>query len=127
MHGKCPRCREGYMFKHSVFGFKFAEMHERCPKCGLHYEVEKGFYWGAMYISYAFSVAIFVTAFFATKILMDEPSLKNYIINTLTPIILLVPVSFRASRVLMLHLFGGVDYDENAALKRENNTSEISA
>ncbi|MEY4912742.1 MAG: hypothetical protein RL025_569, partial [Bacteroidota bacterium] len=36
-------------------------MHQDCPHCGFHFEIEPGFFWGAMYISYAFSVAVSVT------------------------------------------------------------------
>jgi uncharacterized protein (DUF983 family) len=112
--GKCPRCREGKMFEHTVFSVNFMDMHENCPKCGLHYEVEKGFFWGAMYFSYALTVAIFIAGFFGTRLLIDAPTLTDFLRNILIPIVLFAPASYRISRILMLHLFGGVDYDENA-------------
>jgi hypothetical protein len=35
-------------------------MHEDCPHCGFHFEIDPGFFWGAMQISYIFSVTISV-------------------------------------------------------------------
>ncbi len=107
------------MFKHTVFNVNFMDMHENCPKCGLRYEVEKGFFWGAMYFSYAITVAIFITGFFGTRILMTAPTLADFLRNILIPIVLFAPASYRISRILMLHLFGGVDYDENAVKNKE--------
>ena len=40
-------------------------MHQDCPHCGFHFEIEPGFFWGAMYISYAFSVAVSVALGFS--------------------------------------------------------------
>jgi hypothetical protein len=31
-------------------------MHERCPRCGLRYQREPGYFLGAMYISYFLSI-----------------------------------------------------------------------
>ncbi|MFK7807583.1 MAG: DUF983 domain-containing protein [Saprospiraceae bacterium] len=51
---KCPRCREGDLFYTSTFAFKRPfDMPERCPKCNLNYTPEPGFFYGAMFISYA--------------------------------------------------------------------------
>jgi hypothetical protein len=47
------------MFTHSPFNLgKFDDMYEYCPICHFRYEVELGFDWGAMYISYGLSVSI---------------------------------------------------------------------
>ncbi|WP_255517967.1 DUF983 domain-containing protein [Fulvivirga sp. M361] len=89
---------------------KFHKMNPDCPNCGLHFEREPGFFFGAMYISYAFSVAIFVTVGVALTVLGDYP-LYVYLIGIIGSVILLLPVSFRYSRILFLHLFGGVKFD----------------
>jgi uncharacterized protein (DUF983 family) len=61
IQAKCPRCHRGDMFTHAAFNIrKFDQMHEHCPVCNFRYEIELGFFWGAMYISYGFSVAIVV-------------------------------------------------------------------
>ncbi len=120
LKGKCPRCREGDMFKYSLFSFRFSTTHERCPVCNLRYEIEPGFFWGAMYISYAFSVAIVAAVIIGTTVLMPEPAYWNYIVNVLIALLLFSPVSFRYARVLMLHLFSGVKYDPKIEKKEEN-------
>jgi uncharacterized protein (DUF983 family) len=59
VNARCPHCHEGRLFKFKWWNvFNFAQMHENCPACGVRYEVEPGFFFGAMYLSYAFSVGI---------------------------------------------------------------------
>ena len=51
---KCPRCHEGDLFETSTFSFqKSFEMPDQCQHCGQSYMPEPGFYYGAMFISYA--------------------------------------------------------------------------
>ena len=45
-NGKCPRCRDGNIFKTAVFAFNnFTKMNQHCPNCNLNFEVEPGFFW----------------------------------------------------------------------------------
>lgn len=92
---------------------KFHKMNADCAHCGLHFEREPGFFFGAMYISYAFSVALFVAVGIGLSVLGDFP-LYVYFISIVLAVILFLPFSFRYSRILFLHLFGGVRYDPNA-------------
>jgi len=109
--GKCPRCRQGDMFPYSMLNLsRFTQMNKMCPVCGLQFEREPGFFFGAMYISYAFSVAVFVAVGVALSVLGDYP-LHYYLIGVVVAIILLFPFMFRYSRILFLHFFGGVDFD----------------
>ena len=39
-------------------------MHEDCPHCGHHFEKEPGFFLGAMYVSYALTIAEGATMYF---------------------------------------------------------------
>lgn len=110
---KCPRCRKGEMFKHKLLSTKFMAMHKNCPVCGLEFEVEPSFFQGAMYVSYAFSVAMFITVFIFTTIVFNKPNIEVYLINISTVVILSVPFLFRYSRSIYLHLFGGVTYNPN--------------
>jgi hypothetical protein len=109
--GKCPRCRKGNMFPYSMFRIsKFMNMNKECPVCHLFFEREPGFFFGAMYISYAFSVAIFISVGVILSFLGDYP-LHYYLIGVCLSIILLFPFMFRYSRILFLHFFGGVRYE----------------
>ncbi len=110
---RCPRCRRGPLFTHSALNLtKFTEMPAACPVCSLNYEPEPGFYWGAMYISFAFSTAIMLVIGFAVYHLLDDPDTWVYILAVAIVSLALTPWSLRYSRTLMLYFFGGVEYDE---------------
>ncbi|MDX2301638.1 MAG: DUF983 domain-containing protein [Microscillaceae bacterium] len=118
IQAKCPQCREGNMFS----GFNHTNKH--CPVCGLRFEREPSFFYGSMYISYAFSVAIVLTVGFTTNILGNDPPLWVYMVAITVAILLASPLSFRYSRTLMLHLFGGVKYKPNYLEELQNKLKE---
>lgn len=110
---KCPRCRTGKMFPYSPFSLKrFHEMNEYCEVCKLRFETEPGFFYGAMYVSYAMVAAIFLSEWFLLYLLGLA---KSNGITYLVPItvVLLLPFIFRYSRVIFLHVFGGIKFDES--------------
>ncbi|RPD50336.1 DUF983 domain-containing protein [Hymenobacter sediminis] len=93
-------------------------MPEACPVCGQAYEPEPGFYWGAMYISFAFSTGIMLVVGFAVYYLLNDPDTWVYITAVAIFALLLTPLSLRYSRTLMLYLFGGIRYDARYAASR---------
>ncbi len=118
---KCPRCREGDMFSSSAFSLtKFADMPSHCPACNLRYAREPSFFDGAMYISYAFSVAIVVTFGVATYIIGGDPDVWVYLTVISIAILFFFRFTFRYARTLMLHLFGGVSYDPESIERHES-------
>lgn len=109
--GKCPRCRQGDMFKTSLLNLrKFSEMHADCPSCGYHFEEEPGFYYGAMYVSYALSVGIFLTTSFVLYFVFNDPELNVYLITVAVVALLLFPLTYRYSRILFTYIFGASKY-----------------
>jgi uncharacterized protein (DUF983 family) len=111
--GKCPRCRQGNMFVkpiHSIVGFQ--KMHEHCPYCGLRFAVEPGFFFGAMYVSYAFTVGILFGTGIVLYHLFGDPPLWVYLVTVPLIVLLTTPYIFKYSRILFLYLFGGVKFDE---------------
>lgn len=109
---KCPRCRRGNMFSYSAFNLtKFDKMPESCPVCGLRYEIEVGFYWGAMYISYGLSVGLILVVGVLLYYLANDPPTWVYLLVVTGVIFISSPFLFRYARVLMLYLFGSVGYD----------------
>ncbi|MDV3308507.1 MAG: DUF983 domain-containing protein [Cyclobacteriaceae bacterium] len=111
LQGKCPRCRQGDIFTYPVSKLsKFNVMNARCPHCDVMLQPEPGFYQGAMYVSYAFAVALIVTIGIVLYIAGDPPEWV-YITAIIALTILLAPVNYRASRILYLHLFGGIKFD----------------
>jgi uncharacterized protein (DUF983 family) len=95
---RCPRCRKGRIFR-GVFA-----MNDPCPVCGLLFQREEGYFLGAMYISFAASVAILSALFFTASALL--PDWGSYLVALLTTVLYLplTPALFRYSRVLWIYL-----------------------
>ncbi|NVJ86171.1 MAG: DUF983 domain-containing protein [Algoriphagus sp.] len=109
--GKCPKCREGNMFPVPIVSFrKLTEVNKTCSVCNASFQPEPSFYDGAMYISYAFSVALFITVFVAINILIEKPELWMYLSTIISLNLLLVPVMLRYSKVLYLYGLGKLKY-----------------
>jgi uncharacterized protein (DUF983 family) len=120
LEARCPRCREGRLFTHPWWNItKFDRMHTNCPHCNVRYEVEPGFFYGAMFVSYGFSVGVLIALGAAIYVLFDDPEniWTGYIIPITVVSLLMVPFNFRASRVLFLHLFSGLRYQPELADK----------
>lgn len=115
LHAKCPQCRRGEMFTHSLINLtKFNKMHATCPHCGVRLEPEPGFYQGAMYVGYGFTVAVTIAVFIVVY-LLDIHSMWTPVALVVSIMILLVPANYRYSRVLYLYMFGGIKYDPTIA------------
>ena len=104
IHAKCPRCRRGKIFSGPMYGFKFQKTNEFCSHCGMRFEVEPGYFYAAMYVSYAFNIAQMVILAMLTFYLsgkLESPWL--YIGVILTGTFILSPFNYRYSRVILLH------------------------
>lgn len=109
--GKCPRCREGDIFTYPIRRLsKFNVMNHECPYCGVRLEPEPGFYQGAMYVGYAFTVGFIVVIGLILYLLVD-PADWVYISAIIGFMILFAPLNYRYSRILYLHFFGGIKYN----------------
>lgn len=86
-------------------------MPARCAVCYLTLEPEPGFYWGAMFVSYVFSVACFMAGGVGTYYLLGNPDtwVCALVITSLAALTSLT--ALRYSRVIMLYLFGCIAYD----------------
>lgn len=110
---KCPQCRRGNMFKHKATDIRrFAEMNEFCPACGLRFEIEPGFFWGAMYVSYALTTSLMLVTCGILVWGFDDPDLWVYIVCIVAVVFLMLPWTFRYSRMLMLYLFSPVRFNK---------------
>ena len=69
LRNKCPRCGKGDLFCHAnaYNPRETANMHGTCPSCGEDFEREPGFYFGAAYVSYALTVALWIALLVALK------------------------------------------------------------
>lgn len=77
-------------------------MSASCSECGLTFEPEAGYFAGAMYISYAMSVAL--SAPLTLWLLMLSFPAWAIIALTALELALLLPPVFRYSRVMWLHI-----------------------
>ncbi|MHC2991216.1 hypothetical protein OB13_06280 [Pontibacter sp. HJ8] len=103
---KCPRCREGNMFpKGTLYTTRFADMHRNCPCCGQAYEPEPGYYYGAMYVSFGFNVAIFLVSLFILYQFVSEVTMAMMMGIVGVVVIGFLPIIFRLSRVLWINIF----------------------
>ena len=117
---RCPRCREGLMFKskNSIKRLSLShilDMPDACPECGQRFELEQGFWYGTGYVSYALAIAVSVATFVAWMVLIGVSTDDNRIFYWLGAngvlLVLLQPWLMRLSRVIYLYFF--VRYDEN--------------
>ena len=105
---RCPRCRKSPLFSEPFELSKPIDMPYACITCGLRYEPEPGYYFGAMFISYILSCSL----------LLPIALLLNFYteigINTIMAIIIFIgAVLFmkilRLSRSLWIHIMIGYD------------------
>lgn len=107
----CPQCRKGKLFSVSMFSYrKLSDINKSCKVCGANFNPEPDFYYGAMYISYAFSVALVITALTAINVLVEVPQLWMYLSVVVVLNLLLLPVMLRYSKVLYLYGLGKLKY-----------------
>lgn len=103
---KCPRCSEGNLFlTRNPYNFSnIDKMPDNCPNCGQKYWIEPGFYYGAMYVSYALTIALSVAVFVAMTVLWHF-DIKWYLGLNFTAMAILFPLIFRLSRSIWIHIF----------------------
>lgn len=105
LHCKCPRCRRGNLYVGGAYQFGSRKILDKCAHCGLHYEIEPGYFYAAMYVSYALNVAEAVTLGVGTYILTHNTTAPwLYIGVILAGCFILAPLNFRYARVILLFL-----------------------
>jgi uncharacterized protein (DUF983 family) len=106
VNAKCPRCREGNMFpKGTLYSAKFADMNDHCPCCGQDLEQEPGYYYGAMYVSFGFNVGIFLVSLLILAQFVEEITLSMITGLVLAVVVGFLPIIFRLSRAIWIHIF----------------------
>lgn len=100
---KCPRCREGDLYKSSIFGGIY-NMHESCPTCNQNFEMEPGFYWGAMYVGYGLSSAYMLSAMLTLLFVFGLTVNQSFIVAILGGVVI-VPLVARLARSIWIHIY----------------------
>ena len=103
----CPRCRNGKLFENGslIKPVSLFKMHSHCEHCHQSFEPEPGFYFGAMFVSYAINTALFIAAWVALTFLYPEYTL-SMLLGLLTAVVILgLPFTYRLSRSIWLAIF----------------------
>jgi uncharacterized protein (DUF983 family) len=110
--GTCPKCQNESMYldKNPLHFNKILKMHDNCSHCGLKYQIEPSFFYGAMYVSYGLNVAVGIAAFIISFVIFGY-SLKVAFITIIIILMLLFPFVLRWSRNIYINMF--VSYDPN--------------
>ncbi|MGL5112935.1 MAG: DUF983 domain-containing protein [Flavobacterium sp.] len=108
--GTCPKCQNESMYqeKNPFRISKVLTMNETCSHCGLRYQIEPSFFYGAMYVSYGLNVALGIAAFIIS-FLLCKSSLKVSFLAIIATLVVLFPLVLRWSRNIYINIF--VDYD----------------
>lgn len=104
MEGEIYPDKNPYLFK------TMTDFNPRCSVCDQNFEPEPNFYYGAMYVSYGYTVALFVAVYIIFGIWMGWTMWPTVGALAVT-LVLLAPVIFRISRTTWLSMF--VKYDKN--------------
>lgn len=120
--GKCPRCQEGEFFISHSYDLKNAgNLHEKCSKCDLKYEREPGFFQGAMYVSYALGVALFVTLWVSFNLFFPWMSTGAQVTVVAVASIVLTPKMYALSKIIWANLF--YHYEDPKAISDKETAS----
>ncbi|MFC3561934.1 DUF983 domain-containing protein [Pedobacter jamesrossensis] len=107
VHGKCAHCRRGNIFTGSMYGFNIQHTKEICSHCAQRIEIEPGYFYAAMYVSYAMNVIEMLTVSFITYLFvgsLDDNTFWTYLISIFAGCFILYPFNYRYSRMILLHV-----------------------
>jgi uncharacterized protein (DUF983 family) len=95
---RCPRCLDGKVFA------GFVTMNLCCPRCGVRFEREPGYFLGSLYASYFLSVGILTVFYLLISALFPHWSSLQAAAVALVPYAPFIPLIYRYSRVIWMHI-----------------------
>lgn len=105
----CPKCHSTKLFSSGAFNFSNPlQMHEKCSKCEQVFELEPGFYWGAMYMAYGLSSALLLTTFVVCNVYFGLNITQSYFIM-IGLLIVFFTMIFRFARAIWINMFVSFD------------------
>ena len=111
---KCPVCHEADFFLSHLYDLsKTGDFHANCPVCRTKFEREPGFFYGAMYVSYAIAVAMFVTVWVALAVLAPEMGALGQSLAVIGVLLLGSPYYYALSKIIWANMF--FHYDRTKA------------
>ena len=107
VNGKCPHCRRGDIFTGSLYGLNVQRTNTVCAHCSQRFEIEPGYFYAAMYVSYAMNVSEMLGLGILTYTFsggnLEFETLWLYLTVIFTGCFILAPFNYRYSRVILLH------------------------
>ncbi len=112
---QCPHCREVSMYENpNTYSLKkLGKNHKFCTRCGVDLQPEPGFYFGAAYVSWALTVATWVSVLVALNLFdafgwitfsfFTHP--VTFLLSGILVSLVLFPYLFRLSRSIWAHFF----------------------
>jgi uncharacterized protein (DUF983 family) len=85
---RCARCGSGHLFK------AYLRMVPDCPRCGLHFEREQGYWAGALAINIMATGGLFAIVFVALLIATIPNVPVGPLLAVLVPIAVLAPIVY---------------------------------
>ena len=106
LKGKCPQCKKRSIFNtvQGLFFLSIPEMDQVCKNCNFKYEKEPGFFFGAMFVSYALAVAEFVAFAVVFYFILHFPILYTFF-GVIFFALLLSTTNYKYSRIIWIYLF----------------------
>ena len=118
-YNKCPRCNEGdFFYSHPYHLKNFGLKHFNCEICHLKFEKEPGFFYGAMYVSYALMVGWFLVTWAINTFIVKADSI-SFLIFLILSIVVLMTYTFRIARLFWINFF--TRYNEHEPIKNNEN------
>jgi uncharacterized protein (DUF983 family) len=118
---RCARCGSGNLFE------RWFTMVDDCPRCGLHFEREQGYWAGALAINIGIAGATFVVAFVVALALTIPDIPVVPLLAVLVPLMIVVPtvaypfsktIWVAVDRALLQHLDHNEKLDEQVGRTR---------
>jgi uncharacterized protein (DUF983 family) len=118
---RCARCGSGNLFE------RWFTMVDDCPRCGLHFEREQGYWAGALAINIGIAGATFVVAFVVALVLTIPDIPVVPLLAVLVPLMIIVPtvaypfsktIWVAVDRALLQHLDHNEKLDEQVGRTR---------
>lgn len=106
IRSKCPNCEKGEIFSSqgNPFLFRMPKMHPKCKNCGHNFTQEPGYFFGAMYVSYALSIAEMISILVICKFIIGLGNLYIFFIIAVCALVSST-FNFRLSRTIWMYMF----------------------
>lgn len=103
---KCPHCHQGNFWEgNNPYDLKkWAKMNPKCPECNEDFKRETGFYFGAVYVSYGFTVGFGIVLYF---LLCEAGTMEvvPFLILFSVLLLILLPLFYRSARLTWINFF----------------------